>query len=318
MPTYDGGHYFLTVFAPIRTDPIRAGSALTSPVNALREQLALLPVATQRPPSLHRQSPFARNTRNHFVRFAIIDDVAYNGREQKNVIWMFLKNIDPTVPQPRDHLSCPFLFLGVDFDAASGVDAERDSYLAELWDTMGTELQNIFTYCIGFDENVNGAASFAKYIAQCQIETTMPFNDYYVYDPLLPSWPCVNYAIPAAVAVAVLVLGIAAGWLFSAAIGLILVLAGGGTVAAVIWRAYTSIMAAGAKPYPAAPDANLPSVLKALHLQGAFAQFAIGNQEVAANASRASDLHAAFGDFIAKNRPENLEAPTQPPGVYGI
>ncbi|MCI0466688.1 MAG: hypothetical protein L0Y57_06740 [Beijerinckiaceae bacterium] len=318
MPTYDGGHYFLTVLAPITTGSVPYGSGFTSTVNALREQLALLPVAAQRPLPGRQQSPFARNTRNHFLRAAIIDDVAYNGREQTNVVWMFLKNIDPTVPQPRDHLSCPFLFLGVDFDAASGADSERDSYLAELWDTMESELRGIFTYCEGFDGKVTGAASFAKYIAQCQIETTMPFNDYYVYDPQLPSWPWGLYAIPAVAGAAVLVLGIAVSWLFSAAVGLFLVLAGAATAGAVIWRAYASIMAAGERPYPAAPDSTLPAVLKALHLQGAFARFAIDTQAVAASESKAGELHAAFGTFLANNRPENVEAPTQSPGVYGI
>src|SRR5262245_9159275 len=127
MPTYDGGHYFLTVLAPIKTQLIANGSTFNSPVNVLRERLAALTNAGQRPSSRPRQSPFARNTRTHFVRMGIIDDVAYNGRDEINVVVMFLKNIDPTVAQPQDHLTCPFLFFLVDFDAASGADAERDS-----------------------------------------------------------------------------------------------------------------------------------------------------------------------------------------------
>ena len=223
-----------------------------------------------------------------------------------------------TVAQPQDHLNCAFLLFLVDFDAANGTDAERDSYLAGLWDTMKSELQNIFTCCVGFDENVSDGASFAKYIARCQIETTMPFNDYYVEDPHLPSWPWDKYVIPAIVGAALLVLGFAAAWLISKATGLAVILAGAGTLGIVIWRAYTSIMAAGAKPYPAASDTNLPSVLKALHLQRAFTQFAIENQGLASEASAANELHAAFGKFLVANCPENLETPTLPPGVYGI
>jgi hypothetical protein len=318
MPTYDGGHYFLIAAVPIKTGSIADGSAFTSPINALRRQLAILPAIAQRPNGGCRQSPFARNRRNHFVRFAIIDDVAYNGREGINVAWMFLKNIDPTVAQPQDHLTCPFLFFLADFDAVSGADTERDTYLASLWDTMGSELRSIFIYCVGFGENVSDAASFAKYIARCQIETTMSFNDYYVEDPHLPSWPWDQYLIPAIVGAALLVLGFAATWLVSAAAGLVVILAGAATIGAVIWRAYTSIMAAGAKPYPAAPDTNLPSVLKALYLQRVFTQFAIENQERAARANEAEELHTVFGKFLAENRPDDVEAPTQAPGVYGI
>jgi hypothetical protein len=209
------------------------------------------------------------------------------------------------------------LFL-VDFDAASGVDTERDSYLAGLWDTMSSELQSIFTCCVGFDENVSDAGSFANYFARCQIETTMSFNDYYVEDPHLPSWPWAEYLIFAVLGAAACLLGFIAKWLFSAAAGLTLIFAGTGTLGIVIWRAYASVIAAGAKPFPAAPDSNLPSVLKALYLQRAFTQFAIENQGLAANASAADQLFAAFGKFLAANRPENLEAPTQPPGIYGI
>ncbi|HXW71692.1 MAG TPA: hypothetical protein VEK34_09655 [Methylocella sp.] len=318
MPTFDGGHYFLTVLAPIKKEPIAIGATFTSPVNVLRERLASLPVIGQRPSIGRRQSPFARNTRNHFVRFAIIDDVAYNGREEINVLLMLLKNIDPTVAQPQDHLNCSFLLFLVEFDAANGTDTERDTYLTCLWDTMSGELRSIFTCCVGFDETVSDATSFAKFIARCQIETTMSFNDYYVEDPHLPSWSWKQYLVPSVISLAIAALGFASGSFVSVPIALILFLAGVGSLGAVIWHGYTSIMAAGAKPYPAAPDTNLPSILKALHLQGAFAQFAIANQGLVGSPHTSEQLHAAFGKFLMANRPEDLEAPTQPPGVYGI
>ena len=40
MPTFDGGHYFLTVVVPIRTAPVEDGLAVTSPVHALRKRSA--------------------------------------------------------------------------------------------------------------------------------------------------------------------------------------------------------------------------------------------------------------------------------------
>jgi hypothetical protein len=316
MPTFDGGHCFLTVLVPVKTEPIQDGSAFTSPVHALRKQLAMLPTAAQTPDCGGGTSPFARNTCNHFARFAIIDDVAYNGRIQYNLLWTLLKKIDPMVAQPQDHLTCPFLFFGAEFDAASGTDAERDSYLAALWETMQTELKDIFKFCVDFDPNVTDAESFAKYIARGQIETTMSFNDYYI-DPLnLPSWPYEKILIPAGFGAILLALGFVVWFLFCG--GLMLLLVGAATFGAGVWLAYKTLMTAGAKPFPAAPDSNLPTVLKALHLQRAFTHFAIDNQLLAVDPASAPQLHAAFRDFVAVNQPGNLGGPTQPPGVIGI
>ena len=155
MPTFDGGHYFLTVLVPVKTKPIPDGSA--SPVHALRKRLAMLPPAQQTPACCDDQSPFARNTRNHFARFVVIDDVAYNGRVTENSICLLIRNalskkkINLVEAQPQDHLTCPFLLFAAEIDAASGADAERDSYLATLWATMEQELREIFTHCEGFD-----------------------------------------------------------------------------------------------------------------------------------------------------------------------
>jgi len=326
MPTFDGGHYFLTVLTPIKTKPIEDGAAFTSPVHALRKRLAMLPPAAQSPACCDGQSPFARNTRNHFARFAIIDDVAYNGREQPPTLCTTARGLNPVIAQPQDHLTCPFLLFATDFDAASGAPAERDSYLANLWDTMQEELRNIFTYCVDFDATVTDAASFAKYIARCQIETTMPFNDYYVDDPLkiLPSWSFEGLKIVGIAALAVVALGFAVAFMWDGGAGFILTLIGVAALVGAVWNAYASIMAAGAKPFPAAPDSTLPSVLKALSLQGAFTRFAIDHQMVAADAkpetrqASAQALYDSFAAFIGANKPEDLGEPTQKPGVIGI
>jgi hypothetical protein len=324
MPTFDGGHYFLTVLVPVKTDPIADGPAFTSPVHALRKRLAMLAPAQQTPACCDGQSPFARNTRNHFARFVIIDDVAYPGRITENSLRLGLGNlfrktkINLVASQPQDHLACPFLLFAVDFDVASGDDVERDSYLAALWNTMEPELREIFTHCERFDD-VNDPVSFAKYIASCQLETTMPFNDYYV-DPLnLPTWPAdkYKYFIPGAAGLALLALGFIV-WFFSAMPSLILSLLGAATLGVVIWRAYTSVMAAGATPFPTAPDSTLPAVLKALHLQRRFTRFAIENQLRAVDPASADELHAAFGKYVDTNELDNLVGPTQPPGIIGI
>ena len=89
---------------------------------------------------------------------------------------------------------------------------------------------------------------------------------------------------------------------------------------AVILAAYASIMAAGAKPFPSAPDSDLPSVLKALHLQRTFTRFAIDSQMLAAgkDAASAQRLYDDFATFVAANKPNDIGAPTQAPGVIGI
>jgi hypothetical protein len=197
---------------------------------------------------------------------------------------------------------------------------------------MGQELREILTFCQDFDSRVKDAASFAAYMASCQLETTMSFNDYYV-DPLnLPLWPSKPYVWGAVAGGGALVLGLAATllllilsfftpaaerllpWVFGLSI------LGAVVLAVVVVVAYGSMMAAGAKSFPAAPDSTLPIVLKALHLRRAFTRFAIDSQIEAAGTdeSSAQKLYDDFAAFVAANKPYDLVAPTQPPGVIGI
>jgi hypothetical protein len=324
MPTFDGGHYFLTVVIPIRTAPVEDGFAVTSPVHALRKRLSLMPTAAETPARGGGQSPFARNKRNHFARFVIIDDVAYTGRTGRNTLWGLVRGDDLAVAQPQDHLKCPFLVFVVDFDAKSGADAERDSYLVELWNTMGQDLREIFLFCEGFKSKVTDAVSFAAYIASCQLETTMSFNDYYADIPTLPAWP--EKIFLWAGVVSLLVLGLGLLGLFMPSLQtwlphpLVLVIVGAVALVAVILVAYASIMAAGGKPFPSAPDSDLSSVLKALHLRRTFTRFAIDSQMQAAatDAASAQKLYDDFAAFVAANKPNDISAPTQAPGVVGI
>jgi hypothetical protein len=333
MPTYDGGHYFLTVLVPIKTKPVNDDEAVTSPVHALRKRLNMLPTAAETPVCGGGQSPFARNTRTHFARFVIIDDVAYVGRSGRNVIVGSLTSDNPTVAQPQDHLKCPFLLFTADFDASGGSAEERDSYLAELWTTMGTELRDIFRFCQGFDaERIIDGASFAAYVSTCQLETTMSFNDYYI-DPLnLPSWPRKWHVGVIIAATGLLALGLIGTFVFVVALlftpswqselryAVALALLGGIALGVALLAAYASVMAAGAKPFPAAPDSNLAAVLKALYLRQAFTRFAIDKQmlAVAKDAPSAQQLYDDFSAFVASHKPNDLQRPTQAPGVIGI
>ncbi len=55
---------------------------------------------------------------------------------------------------------------------------------------------------------------------------------------------------------------------------------------------------------------DLPTVLKALYTQQAFADFIATNQH-----ARPDALHAAFGDFLKRHAPGEVSGPTQQPGV---
>jgi hypothetical protein len=177
MPNIDAGHYFLTVLLPIKRDPVEIyDHIVTTPMLALREWLAGLPTAHQSPVCVSADnSPFARNLRNHFARFSVIDVPAFNGRIQTDAVVMALRKINPIVPQPVDRLSTPYLFFSADFNCIHGDDRDLDSYLATLWATMEPEIRKIFQYCYGF-ETVDSAATFTAFIKRGQIETTMPFQ----------------------------------------------------------------------------------------------------------------------------------------------
>jgi hypothetical protein len=333
MPTFDGGHYFLSALVPIRTDPVKEDDAVTSPVHALRKRLDMMPTPGQPPARPGEKSPFTCNTRNHFVRLVIIDDVAYNGRNARSTLLNAVRPAVLTAAQPQDHLSCPFLLLAVDFDAKSGSAAERDSYLAELWSKKRDDLRRIFEFCQGFDARVRDAASFAAYIADCQLETTMSFNDYYATVPDLPAWPFNAYKWAAIASGGATVLGLIATLLLFVAelftqslqselrAAVALTLVGAAAFVIALLTAYVTVTAAGAKPFPAAPDSDLPTVLKALHLQRTFTRFAIDNQMLAADGKTkqpAQQLHDNFAAFVAANKPHDLGEPTQAPGVIPI
>jgi hypothetical protein len=326
MPNFDGGHYFLTALIPVRTDPVadpRGAGNVTSHVHALRENLARMPTALQSwaAEQIGVNSPFARDPRTHFARFVLVDDVAFNGRVHRDAIGTAIRGAlggvlgrripgaDPTQPDRVDHLPHPYLIFVCDFDAASGEPAELDRYLHGLWSVMEPEWRAILTHCHGYGR-VDGADGFARLIRACQVETTMPFNDYYEPFPKLASLNLVPLAAPALVALVALLAGLVVRLLGGGPFWLWLFVAGLVGVPLGIWFAYTRIVAAAQAPLPTGARADLPGVLKALYLQQRFTQFAIANQ-----GRDAAALHAAFGAFLAEHKPDDTSAPTQRRGV---
>lgn len=307
MPDLDGGHYFFTAIVPIRNDGIVDHEGFrSSPVHMVREALETLPTALQShvAEQIGIQSPFAGSTRTHFARFLVLDQPFYNGRDRADAIVSAIRQTDLLQPQPHDVLSCPYLLVMIDFDPI-GVEDEARCYCRELWDLMPAELTAIFRYCYGFGA-VADAAGFAEFLLPCQVETTMPFNDYWANAPVLPSLSKISLAVaPAAGALAPIVAACLGriSWPAAIAVAIALVLLG-------LVFDYALIMRRGARPLPAAPGATLRHVLKALYLQQAFTRFAITQQGRPAAAQG-----AAFRAFLAAHRPSDLDRPTQPPGV---
>ena len=325
MPDYDGGCYFFTALVPVgRKTCKRDDGTVTTPVNALREALTVLPTARHSPATagLSCVSPFSRNLRTHFARFAVLDDVTYSGRMPTNAIVAAVHNLNLTLPQPVDRLSCPYLIFVADVDAGSGAEAELDSWLHELWRDMEPELRSIFRWCVGF-EAVESAEAFVRWMRRCQVATTMPFHDYWTGAPQLKA-----VSAGALLALAALSAGFVAWAVTAAGLGVLRALAGS-PLPGPAWLAGAAVLVAGvslgiaaagavayaivargaAAPFPAAPDSDLPTVLKALYLQQRFTRFAIEAQGDDPEA-----LHRRFSEFLDQHRPGEA-APTQPPGV---
>lgn len=312
MPNLDGGHYFLTVLSPVLAVPVRRqDGSITSPTAMLREALASLPTAVQSKVCSDggHHSPFARCHRTHFARFVVIDQPAFNGRDNGNAIIQSIQKVDLLVPGPVDTLTRAWLLLAIDFDAADEPDGGLESYLIGLWNVMAEELREVFRFCHGFDQ-VKSGDDFARYIKKCQVETTMPFNDYWITPLNLPTLSLGNLAV---LAIAVLAATVLALWLGSRWIGLgtgVVLAAIPIGIAAGIWALYRLVARRSGRQFPTSPGSDLRTILKALHLQQAFTRFAIANQ----GASPAA-LKTALGDFLKQERPDDLLNATQAPGV---
>ncbi|MEA3278002.1 MAG: hypothetical protein U9Q81_22500 [Pseudomonadota bacterium] len=316
MPNFDGGHYFLSVLVPIRIESVSIGDGCCrSHADLLRETLTQLPTARQNVVTRKARlnSPFARNTLNHLARFVVIDDVVYNGRIQSDAVLSKITGESPLDAQLVDRLRCSYLFFGADIDASGDGSVAVRAYTDALWLTMHEELDAVFRHCIGFDR-VKDAQGFFDYIIRCQVETTMPFNDYWTTPIPAKSVPLKGIVgVSAVLALATVttfllqlfdVDGASWGWL--SVLGAVL------TVGYAVGL-YFYLVTKGQTPFPTAPNSDLPSVLKALYLQQRFIDFAIDAQ-----GTDAQMLYRTFGAFVDSERPQDVNGPTQEPGVIEI
>jgi len=325
MPDLDGGHYFFTALLPIDNHGIVEvdhGAYKSSPVHMVRDALEALPTALQTPASeqIGIQSPFARSLRTHFVRIFVIDSPAYNGRDNPGTLRSTIDGVDLLAAQPVDRLSCPYIAFIGDFDPAADGAAEPRGWLMELWTLAKAELCSVFKYCYQFNPDAD-AGAFADFVMKGQVETTMSFNDYWTTPPPIPNLGAGQLLVPvvgAAALAAVIAIGASIsvwrqGWSAFTALGLgfcLLVGLGVAFVGLALLYDYNLINRRGARPFPTAPNATLRDVLKALYLQQAFTRFASAQQ-----GAGPAQLRAAFAEFVATTKPNDLSGPTQPPGV---
>jgi hypothetical protein len=311
ITSFDGGHCFLTVLLPIKTEEVVGKDGLrSSPVHMVRDALAVLPTAHQSPATMDikASSPFATSSRTHFARFVVIDDVMFNGRAPADAIF---DQSDRLIPNPVDQLNCPYLLLSLDLDARDEEDLRV--YLHAMWREMRTDLAPVLINCFGYETAAASPQKFADYIVDHAVDTTMPFNDYW---PGVPPLPAPSWGKIVGIPVVILAAVFALLWFGIDAMAptmprlLLGLWAGLPAIAAALYAAYRVLMALGQTPFPAAPNSDLASILKALFLQREFIGFAIAQQGASAEA-----LHAAFGTFLAAVQVNNRDEPTQMPGT---
>jgi hypothetical protein len=306
MANYDAGHYFLTVMAPLQRDAfVMVDGVRRSVIDHVRHMLATLPTAQQDHFSAESglMSPFARVPGTHFAHLFMIDTLHYNGRRPSNPIIDLLENVQLTIPEEVDALPHAYLVLAADFDAPDGSEVALRAYTDGLWVHMAAELRMLYRHCDGFGD-VRDAATFFAFVKQGQVHTNLPFNDYWTYEPKMPSptrWMAAASALMVVLAVMALHWGFwpGGGWslFFTTSFALVAV------NIAIVARF-------GLTPFPAAPDSDLPSILKALHVQQSFLQFGIDNL-----GKGGAELRRAFDAYCETNRPLDVDGPRQKPGV---
>lgn len=304
MANYDAGHYFLTMMAPInRHGYVEVDGVRRSLIDHVRDLLITLPTAQQDRFSAASglQSPFARVPGTHFAHFFVIDDVIYNGRRPSSAVLDLLFNVQLTINEKVDHLPHAYLVLALDFDAMDGSPAALRSYTDGLWRNMPEELTLLFGNCIGF-EDVSSEETFFDYVVATQVDTSLPYNDYWAYEPN----PFNPLPLLIAASLGWLALGCVAWWTGWLGFWVALFL----TLAAILATVVGVVLKLGLTPFPAAPDSDLPSVLKAIYVQQMFVAFAQNTMGLSDEA-----LYAAFKAFCDKHKPNDVSGPRQLPGV---
>lgn len=125
--------------------------------------------------NLRAISPFAKVPNTYLCRFFVLDDV-YIESLPGGGIWDTLPDIRiltsneerlAALPHP-DHLQSSYLVF------TSNLHGDLDTYLSDMWQTMGVEIKSLWQYCYGF-EGVKDAASFVAYAHKCCLDASLFF-----------------------------------------------------------------------------------------------------------------------------------------------
>jgi hypothetical protein len=140
MPNTSGNAYGLTTLCPVKN----SNDGDQSDASHVREYLQEL--------LLDEDSPMAKVPNTYLARLFILNDTIYESN-----------------PHHLDKLKSSYLVF------TSNFHGDLDTYLTGMWDTISSEIKDIWSHCVGFD-GVNSAASFVAYIKKCQVKTTFFFN----------------------------------------------------------------------------------------------------------------------------------------------
>jgi hypothetical protein len=143
MANLNGTMYGLTILSPIIDDD----KAIPSHDLQIRAYLADLPTDCK--------SPFALAPGTHLCRLVVMDDVIYVG-----------------MPACEEHLKSKYLVFESNCDA--GPKGDIDGYLTGLAKTVGTQLDAIWSHCVGYP-GVADIPAFVRYMKACQLTTSFYF-----------------------------------------------------------------------------------------------------------------------------------------------
>lgn len=142
MQNSSGQAYGLTVLSPIRSGP----EVGRSHADHVREVLAGFGPGAA--------SPLAQVERTHMARWAVLDDVFYQG-----------------YPAESDQLASKYLFFSTNFDG------DLDGYLELLRTRIPDDVDRLWRHCVGFP-GTGDAAAFRDYFKRCQVDNSIFFADY--------------------------------------------------------------------------------------------------------------------------------------------
>ena len=148
-------------------------------------KLALMPTGTADAGNAARCRPSARSPatpRNHFARFVILDEAGLQRpRCQRDALIDMARGVNPldaAAGRPAAH--CPYLLFAADFDARATAMPRCAPTPTNCGTTMRSELSDRSSAIASASTSSRRPpTAFAAYIRRCQIETTMPFNDYW-------------------------------------------------------------------------------------------------------------------------------------------